>query len=90
MDNQHKLIKGYRDLSQQEIDLINEIKVKAEEVGALVERATALYHTPLEKDDLGQYGLVDTTTIRSVSIAKTELQTGFMWLIRSIARPNGF
>lgn len=26
MDNQHKKIKGYRDLSQAEIDLMNEVK----------------------------------------------------------------
>ena len=26
MDNQHQKIKGYRDLSQEEIDLMNEIK----------------------------------------------------------------
>lgn len=26
MDNQHKLIKGYRDLTQEEIDLMNRIK----------------------------------------------------------------
>ena len=29
MDNQHKLIKGYRDLSEQEIDLMNRIKTHA-------------------------------------------------------------
>lgn len=36
MDNQHKKIKGYRDLSQAEIDLMNEIKSKGEELRALV------------------------------------------------------
>ena len=30
MDNQHKKIKGYRDLSQGEIDLMNKIKAHAE------------------------------------------------------------
>jgi hypothetical protein len=29
MDNQHKKIKGYRDLSQAEIDAMNQIKEKA-------------------------------------------------------------
>lgn len=36
MDNQHKKIKGYRDLSQAEIDLMNEIKAKGVELGELV------------------------------------------------------
>ena len=37
MDNQHKKIKGYRDLSQTEIDDMNQIKGKAAEVGELIE-----------------------------------------------------
>ena len=41
LDNQHKKIKGYRDLSQAEIDLMNEIKAKGVELGELVaKRAT--------------------------------------------------
>lgn len=36
MDNQHKQIKGYRDLSQAEIDLMSRIKAHAEETRALV------------------------------------------------------
>lgn len=38
MDNQHKKIKGYRDLSQAEIDLMNEVKAKGEELRALVQK----------------------------------------------------
>jgi hypothetical protein len=40
MDNQHRKIKGYRELSQEEIDLMNEIKEKAAEVGELCEKLT--------------------------------------------------
>ena len=36
MDNQHKQIKGYRDLSQIEIDLMNRIKAHAELTRQLV------------------------------------------------------
>jgi len=36
MDNQHKHIKGYRDLSQSEIDLMNRIKAHAELTRLLV------------------------------------------------------
>ena len=35
MENQHRKIKGYRELSQQEIDLMNRIKAKGAELLAL-------------------------------------------------------
>lgn len=74
MDNQHQHIKGYRDLSQAEIDAMNKIKAKGEELGALVAelRATA--------------GLDQ----RWVSIGATDLQTGVMALVRSVAQPTTF
>ena len=74
MDNQHKKIKGYRDLSQAEIDAMNAIKKKAEEVGILIEE---LFNA-------------DTTDKRWVAIAKTDLQTGFMAAVRSVAKPESF
>lgn len=36
MDNQHKKIKGYRDLSQAEIDLMNEVKAIGPQVQAVI------------------------------------------------------
>ena len=36
MDNQHKLIKGYRDLSEGEIKAMNAVKSEAERIGLLV------------------------------------------------------
>jgi hypothetical protein len=42
MDNQHKQIKGYRDLSQAEIDLMNRIKAHAELTRQLVEDVIAI------------------------------------------------
>lgn len=38
MDNQHRKIKGYRELSQDEIDLMNTIKEKGVELGELISR----------------------------------------------------
>ena len=35
MENQHRQIKGYRELTQVEIDLMNEIKTKGAELGNL-------------------------------------------------------
>lgn len=37
MENQHRKIKGYRELSQEEIDAMNAIKAKGIELGALVD-----------------------------------------------------
>ena len=74
MDNQHRAITGYRELSAEEIDAMNEVKAKAVEVGALIQRLQAL-------PGLDQ---------RAVAMAKTELQTGFMWAVRGIAQPTTF
>lgn len=74
MDNQHKKIKGYRDLSQEEIDLMNKAKELAVQVGELVEEVMA----------------TNKTDKRWASIGKTDLQTGFMALIRSVAQPTTF
>ena len=74
MDNQHKQIKGYRDLSQEEIDLMNEAKSLAVQVGDLVAKIQA---TPL-------------TDMRWASIGQTDLQKGFMSLIRAVAQPTTF
>lgn len=74
MDNQHKQIKGYRDLSQEEIDLMNETKSLAVQVGDLVAKIQA---TPL-------------TDKRWASIGQTDLQKGFMSLIRAVAQPTTF
>lgn len=74
MKDQHKLIKGYRDLSQAEIDAMNQAKELASAVGSLV--------THLEASEEADQ--------RWVQEAKTTLQTGFMQLIRSVARPTSF
>lgn len=37
MENQHRKIKGYRELSQTEIDLMNKVKEKGVEIAALVD-----------------------------------------------------
>ena len=33
MDNQHKMIKGYRDLSQEEINAMNAVNAEGERLG---------------------------------------------------------
>lgn len=65
-------ILGHRDLNQVEIDLINECKGIEQSCIALVDRL---------KDTMA-------TDKRWVAIGATDLQTGFMALVRSIARPE--
>ena len=88
MDNQHQKIKGYRDLSQEEIDLMNEGKALAELCGAYVEKLRKLPPTPYS----GVPGGADCPTLdqRWVSIGATDLQRGFMAIIRGIAQPTTF
>ena len=74
MDNQHKKITGYRDLSQGEINAMNAVKAKAKEIGFLIE-------------ELEQNKQLDQ---RWVSEAKSDLQKGFMSAIRSVAQPTTF
>ena len=83
MDNQHKKIKGYRDLSEEEIALMNEAKELAEEVGAFCDKVADMSH-PSGSDETLR---VDA---RWFSIGRTDLQKGFMSLIRSIAQPTTF
>lgn len=74
MENQHRKIDGYRELSQEEIDLMNEIKAAGKDLGALVA-------TLKQMPDIDQ---------RWVSIGATELQQGLMALTRAVARPTSF
>jgi hypothetical protein len=45
VENQHRQIKGYRELSKEEIDLMNRIKEKGEELGALCNELVARLNT---------------------------------------------
>ena len=87
MDNQHKKITGYRDLSQAEIDLMNKIKAKAKELKVLIDEAdTTLFE--LKDPAINQDGLDDVQ--RYLELARTNLQQGFMWFVRAVARPQTF
>lgn len=74
MENQHTLITGYRDLTADEINLMNKVKDVSRLTGTVIE------------------GLRNDARIdqRWLSIAATELQQGFMALVRSIAQPTTF
>lgn len=99
MKDQHTKIKGYRDLSQTEIDLMNKIKlhgqvlqelineVKEHNEQQLVDAATIENETDkrAEKNRLYQ-----AQPARWAAIANTDLQTGLMALTRAVAQPTSF
>lgn len=74
MENQHRKIKGYRELEEHEIMMMNVIKEKGKELGDLVES--------LKKSDSADQ--------RWVAIGATDLQRGLMALTRSVAKPDFF
>lgn len=74
MDNQHKMIAGYRDLSAEEIARVNDIKALADKVGALFEALD--YCAGTDK--------------RCVAIAREYAQTAFMWTVRAVTKPTTF
>lgn len=75
MDNNKQAvdITGYRVLSPEDKESINKLKAMEQ---AILNELTLLTSAP----HINQ---------RSLAIAKTEIQTGFMWANRAVARPNG-
>ena len=74
MENQHREIKGYRELNEVEINRMNQVKEMGRLLGILVDGLKA-------NSDLDQ---------RWVSIGATKLQQGLMALTRAIAKPTFF
>lgn len=67
-------ITGYRQLSEEDAALMNEIKAHGVELGKLVDKLSSLSH-------LNQ---------RWLDIGTTDLQTGLMALTRAVAQPTSF
>jgi len=72
MDNQHKLVKGYRDFNQQELDTINSVKAAEADIAELWKQIKA----------------VPGVDQRALAVAKTHLQDAFSWMVRSVAKPE--
>lgn len=103
MENQHRKIAGYRELSQAEIDLMNRIKAKGAEMLALQSELSGL----LSQSQIDRFNAVDHAVnsdqasiaqaeldrfssaepFRWAAIGKTDIQTGIMALVRAVAQP---
>lgn len=86
MDNQHRKISGYRELTQQEIDLINKIKAAGTLLEQIIEEveqtnlSTAIGSVLSEKSEPEMWA----------HQAKINLKIGLMALTRAVAKPTSF
>lgn len=74
MDNQHRHIKGYRELTQGEVDLVNQIKNMGASIGGMIDALAG----------------VEAVDKRWLSVAQTDLQKGIMAMTRAVTKPSGF
>lgn len=91
MDNQHRKINGYRELCQEEIDLMNEIKEKGMELQTLINKVNA-FNGLLENEEGEPISEIakEAEAPRWASIARTHFQEGCMALTRAVAKPKFF
>lgn len=105
MENQHRKIAGYRELSQEEIDLMSRIKAKGSELLDLQGELVTL----LKQHEVAKFNSVDQAKtsdqaaieqfeldrfklaepFRWAAIGKTDIQTGIMAMVRAVAQPAG-
>lgn len=93
MDNQHRKISGYRDLSQEEIDMVNAVKAAEKTLLGLV--ADVQNHVKNEerdafndRDSARMTRLNVAEPHRWAAIAKTHIQEGASALVRAITQPT--
>ena len=71
MKDQHKQIKGYRDLTQSEIDSMNSVKALEADIAALIQQLRGL----------------PEANHRDLALARTHFEDGCIRAIRAVARP---
>ena len=88
MDNQHqyKKITGYRDLTQQEIDLINKIKAAGTLLEQIIEEVEQTNLSTAIDSILSDHSEPEMWTHQ----AKINLKIGLMALTRAVAKPTSF
>ncbi len=102
MDNQHRQIKGYRELSQAEIDLMNMIKNNGITFEALLTRIADHFTDQrravsgsqsaetMDAANAERIRLERAQPERWAAIARTHFQEGLMALTRAVAQPDFF
>lgn len=96
MDNQHRKIAGYRDLTEAELALMNKIKATGAQLEALLGElqmhVSAQTVAAMNAADFGaETKRIDQAQpVRWLAIARTDFQTGLMAAVRAVAQPAGF
>jgi hypothetical protein len=83
-------VTGYRQLSEAEVALMNEGKALAEQCGAYITKLRSYLPTNGVNSSGSEPVPGGTLDQRWISIGATDLQRGFMALIRGIAQPTTF
>lgn len=76
MENQHRYVEGYRDLTQEEINVMNDIKRLGNSLGNLLESLKT--NPDIQVDQ------------RWLAIGMTDIQKGLMSSVRAVTRPTTF
>jgi hypothetical protein len=97
MENQHRKIAGYRELSEAEVALMNQIKAKGLELDALLVEIRGHIQSQYEEArnpnanaDTERDRLDHAEPHRWLAVARTDFQTGLMALVRAVAQPGNF
>ena len=88
MDNQHTKISGYRDLTQEEIDLMNEAKQLEARCLAFRSNVKKNLNNKAQSKQSEQERYTNAEAYRWIAMARTDIETGFMALVRAIAQPQ--
>lgn len=100
MQNQHQKIKGYRELNQEEVDLMNEVKALGPLVEAVIQKVTAYvanqrYNCMNEVNnqvfDVEEYErLCKANPEKFIALSTDNFQIGLMMLTRAIGQQTTF
>lgn len=99
MDNQHQKIKGYRELQQEEIDLMNDIKAVGLRIETLCLQVVEHLQRQVETADSSLLSAFRDSELARIeaaqpyywaSSARADLQTALMKLTRAVAQPTTF
>ena len=104
MENQHRKISGYRELTQAEIELMNEIKSFGPQLKALIDKINAHINKQYmlaggfdeemeqirERNEEEYERLLQSEPERWAFLGSDSLQQGLMFLTRAVAQPTFF
>jgi hypothetical protein len=100
MENQHRKIVGYRELSAEEIALMNEVKEEGQRIAALIEKVQVHFNKQVEDaygDDFDEVAnqheldrLIAANPQLWIDRATEDAQIAIMALVRAVAQPTTF